>query len=168
MKRFWIGLGIGTLGGALLVLGTQYVLELGSDRLDLAYALSRQQVEEALQGARVLDIETTVSPESTATVTYVHEHLYDVHVTYQYQEKVKRITLPYGLVKAQFAFPYTLYRNSWVGLLRSSWVGVNTSDIVAMDRRALVIHDFTGSDSTHPEKAESTSPGDSLKAPPEK
>jgi len=72
------------LGVAWYVL---YVRANGSTFVLFTYA--RGAVEQALPGARVLDVQVNTYPESAEQVNYVHDHLYDVTVVYERAGKIK-------------------------------------------------------------------------------
>jgi hypothetical protein len=120
VKRFWVGFGAGLFAGIVLVLGGWYLFTLRYSGIMAVDGMARRQIEAALPGSRVLDVQLTTFPESSTKVNYVHEHLYDVSVVYQYRGNVKQITIPYGMT-------------------RNGWVSSSASDLVIMDDTARVI-----------------------------
>jgi hypothetical protein len=127
MKKFWLGFGAGIATTFLLFVGFWYVMYWrAAGSTTILFAIARQQVKEALPGTRVLDVQMKTSPESSAIVNYVHDHLYDVTVTYERRGKVKTIVVPYGITG-------------------KTWITPQAKDLVILDDQAQIIHELRGS-----------------------
>ncbi len=114
------------LGAALGVVGTLGIQRVRQTR-DSATAARTVEVfdlvpivmERALPGVRVLDV--GLQTPATRSVSYEYQALYDAHITYQHNGRIKRVILPFGRAKdGTIFFP-------------------NTTDVVVADDKAEVI-----------------------------
>jgi hypothetical protein len=114
-----VGIGLGVVG----TLAAQRLFHASPDTEAERSAMLIQSaplvVEQALPGSKVLDV--SVESPSTHRVNYEHEALYDVHVTYQYADEVKRIVFPIGFAQGTPIVPAT-------------------SDIVIANDKATIVH----------------------------
>ena len=133
MRKLIAGIAIGLVLG---VLGTLGVIRIRDARdsdaatqtvelMDLVPVV----MERALPGVRVLDV--ALQTPSTHSVNDDHEVLYDAHITYQHEGRVKRVNLPFGRAKDSFIFP-------------------NTTDVVLADDKAEVVEDLVGAGGVQP------------------
>jgi hypothetical protein len=93
-------IGVGVLIGILVTLGGQHVLKLYEyhkfkDDFVL-FDLAEFDIQQKLPDSRVLDVSICLSK---AEVNYAYEKLYDVHVTYERDGKIKEITTRYVNLK---------------------------------------------------------------------
>jgi phosphopentomutase len=85
----------------------------------VAFDIAKDHIERTLVGARVLDV--SVSP-SSAKVNYVYDKLYDAHINYERDGKIKSIVAHYGIT-------------------RGTWIVPNTSELEILDDKAKVIYE---------------------------
>jgi hypothetical protein len=115
MKRFLAGI----LAGIVITLLAEFVWFRFGHLLvtteSALFTMGRGVVEQALPGARVLDV--SFSPNSTAQVNYVYDKLFDVHVSYERNGQVKNITAPFGVYHGQ-------------------WICPNVTDLTLLDAKA--------------------------------
>jgi len=109
MRRLVAGVILGIPIGILGTLGAQRLWE-ARDNAAARRTIEIMDVvpvvmERALPGARVLDVALQTPP--THDVNYQYETLYDAHITYQLDGRIKRVNLPFGRTKDGVAFPST-------------------------------------------------------------
>lgn len=99
--------GAGVACGILGTLLVQWVLSArhsgAAAQLARLFQAAHVVVEEALPGARVLDVNVAIG--SVQSVNYVHETLYDAHVTYQRSGRIKTVVLPFGFAGGTLITP---------------------------------------------------------------
>ena len=122
MRTFIAGAAAGIVLGVLGTLGVQRLRErqetAEASRTVQMFEVAQTVVERALPGSRVLDV--ALQTPASASVSYPHEELYDAVVTYQLNERIKKVTLPFGRTKDGLIFP-------------------STTEVVAADDKAAVI-----------------------------
>ena len=122
MRRLVGGVLAGAALGILGTLGVQRAWE-ARDNAAAGRTVEVMEVvpvvmERALPGLRVLDV--ALQTPSTHDVSYQYETLYDAHVTYQLNGRIKRVNLPFGRTKDGLIFP-------------------STTDVVVADDKAEII-----------------------------
>ena len=65
--------------------------------------IAKHDLERILKGTRVLDV--GIGPNSKANVNYAYDKLYDVHINYERDGKIKKITTQYGISKGTWIAP---------------------------------------------------------------
>ena len=78
----------------------------------------KETINRNLEGARFLDM--SWSP-STAKVNFVSDKLYDVHISYERNGKIKRFTMP-------------------IGVSKKAWITPPVSELEKFDDQAEIIH----------------------------
>lgn len=122
MRKLIVGVVIGLALGILATLAVQRarlaLSDTDADRSVHLFQSAPLVLERALPGARVLDV--ALHTPSSHSVNYEHEALYDVHITYQRDGRIKRVILPFGFAKGTVIVP-------------------NSTDLVIADDKAEVI-----------------------------
>ncbi len=120
MKKFVAGI----IVGIILTLGLQYgwqYYQYNKVKDEVAlFSLAKQDVEQKLIGTRVLDV--SVSPNSSASVNYIHDKLFDVNINYERDGKIKRITAQYGKTNG-------------------TWISPNVAQLELLDRNAANLNE---------------------------
>jgi hypothetical protein len=128
MPRLVVGILAGVLIGILATLGLQRAWEVrdnaAAGRTVEVMDVVPVVMERALPGLRVLDL--SLQSPSTHDVGYQYEALYDAHITYQLNGRIKRVILPFGRTKDGLIFP-------------------STTEVVVADDKAEVIETLGGS-----------------------
>jgi hypothetical protein len=88
-----IGIGLGVVG-TLAVQRYRRVPNTPELHQSMLIVTTPLLLERALRGAKALDV--SVGSPSTHSVNYVYDELYDVNITYQQSNMVKKIVLPFG------------------------------------------------------------------------
>jgi hypothetical protein len=84
------------------------------------FEIAKQHVEQQLIGARVLDV--VITPQSSVKVNYMYDKLYDVHLSYERNGKIKQMETQYGFY-------------------RGTWITPNTTQLEILDSKANVIQE---------------------------
>ena len=82
----------------------------------------KHDLERVLKGTRVLDVD--IGPNSKTKVNYTYDKLYDVHINYERDGKIKKITTQYGISKG-------------------TWITLGNTDFEILDNNAEVIFNKT-------------------------
>jgi type II secretory pathway pseudopilin PulG len=80
--------------------------------------IAENAINKNLAGARFLDASWS---ESTANVNYVYDKLYDVHVSYERDNQIKRFTMQ-------------------LGTSGDVWITPNSSDLEILDDKAEIVY----------------------------
>ena len=84
------------------------------------FRIVEEHVSSELEGVKILDIQMTPDPKTN--VNYKYDKLWDAHITYEKDGRIKTVTAPYGRVD-------------------KIWITPSTSELVILDDKAKVIHE---------------------------
>jgi hypothetical protein len=119
---------LGIIIGAILTLSVQYAwreFRYHNAKGDvLLFDIAKIDLEHKLSGTRVLDV--TIHPNSKEKVNYSYDKLYDVHISYKRDGKIKKIITQYGVTKGV-------------------WIGPDNTTLEILDDKANAIYSKSGS-----------------------
>ena len=84
------------------------------------FSVVKLHINNELEGAKVLDL--SANPNPKVKVNYKYDKLWDVSITYEKDNKIKKISALYGLVG-------------------DTWISPRKSELMVLDDKAQIIHD---------------------------